>query len=218
MRNLKLILFILFLMLQPVIILANNDTLRKYKNQISIGTTGFYLPEFRDYNISSFYEDNVFRPNRLFISHLKYEREWNDRLAMQIEYNGFRSKNYLFIVNPFDQKYGRYSRGLTMFLFSAGCVGSIRSNIMNNLALVTKYGGGFQFRFGEERPFIVRDRSAPLDGPGVKLSISENLVYKKRYVLGINADFHAFYQPDREFQMKDHNYFMSNALYLGVKF
>jgi hypothetical protein len=191
----------------------------KYKNQISIGTTGFYLPEFRDYNISSLNPDWAFRTTGMYISHLAFERTLNNRLSLRLDYNSLRSKVYSILENPDDLNQSRCAKRVTLFLFSAGIDGSTSINAGNSITFITKFGGGMQFRLGEERISTKRFlATAPLDGPGIKLSLSENLVYKKRYVLGINADFHAFYQPDREFQLKDHNYFMSNALYLGVKF
>lgn len=205
---------ILFLKMIPAMA---SDSFFSNKHQFTFGTTGIYLPEFQEYNISGNHQ-YIFSSHRMKLSHLNYSYSMNKSLAIAIGYDGLRSRKFVIVTDPNDYEHGNYSRMVNLNILLIGLNYSFKSFNVGNNSLVTSFGTMIQYRFGEELIGKHRPELVPLDGPGVKLSLSENLLFKKRYILGINADFHAFYQPDREFQMKDHNYFMSNALYLGVKF
>lgn len=193
------------------------DTTYRLKHQITIGTTGFYLPKFKDYSISAFNIDE-FSTYRFFINNASYQIKFNELYDLKFSYNGMKSNVYRINIDPSDLRDGSYSKFVRLHIISAGVARSFNTDFKRRFTLETQPGVSIQYRFGYERNLWHLEQRKPLKGPGIKLNISENLVFNKRYVLGINADFHAFYQPDKEYALKDHNYFISNALYLGIKF
>lgn len=195
---------------------AENDTLKRRKHQISIGTTGLYLPDYQKYSISSTHRD-PFTWYQMFLSHLSYDRTINDKLSYNVSISGYRS--FADRVE-YDDSWNSVSiRQLNMCIISTGVYRNFRIPMGKNFASETRVGNKLQIRFGQERisagcfvnPF-------PIIGPGFTVSISQNLVIKDRIVLGLNSDLHSFFQMSKQFEVDDHNTFLTNAAFLGVRF
>ena len=78
---------------------ASNDSLFQKRNQISIGTNGFYLPKFKDYSISGFNLDE-FYSYRFFINNASYLRKVDELYDFKFSYDGMKSKLYKIIIDP----------------------------------------------------------------------------------------------------------------------
>ncbi len=196
-----------------------NDSLISKRDQINIGTTGFFLPEFGLYSISARTRD-PFSWRRMIFSHLSYETKLNNKYALFVAFNTYRSKVKITMLDP--KEYSAwYAQTVNMFLFSFGMNRSFEKKINSHLSFNTKLTGAIQFRSGtqtswaERSCFIIDNQFYNL---GLKGAISEELIFKQRLVLGINMGLHGFYQANKNEYAVKHNYITTNTLYLGMKF
>jgi hypothetical protein len=198
---------------------GRNDSLFSKRNQINIGTTGFFLPEFGLYSISARTRD-PFSWRRMIFSHLSYETKLNNKYALFVAFNAYRAKVKTTIFDPTDY-YGWYTETTRMSIFSFGINRSLEKNINRHLSLNTKLTNAVQLRKGTYTSWTGRScyiLEHPYYNLGLKVAISEELIFKQRIVLGVNAGFHGFLRSNKNDYFRKHTYIATNALYLGVKF
>jgi len=211
---LPILVFILFF--ENANAIGNNDSLFSKRDQINIGTTGFFLPVYGDYNFTVI-NKQPFQFSRLIISHISYETKLKNKYTLQISYDGFATKLYRYYEDK-NSSNDWYSRSVKMFVFSTGLAKSIDKKINSKISLGTKIAGAVQLRIGGEYIYVHSSFSNSITSLGLKLAISEELVYKKRFVIGFNAGIHGFYMKHLMDYTNAHTYFSTNALYLGVKY
>ncbi len=187
-----------------------------HRNEFNIGTTGFLLPQYEKYNISGLNHTPLMRYG-MKISYLAIQRKFNSNYSFVLAYNGFRTKPVAVVVTEIP-KYELY-KSLNMFSFSAGISRNLIRNVSHKVSLETKVSGFVQYRtINEDIYGELHFRREYFQSPGVKLSISENVVLHNRFVIGINAGAETYYQKMKGTMLDTYNFIFSNALYLGVKF
>lgn len=219
MKNKYILCIILIKVFFSLNISAKEDTCQRKKFQISIGTNGFYLPEYKKYYFSTL-NDDVFSPMlRYGINSANIEWYVTPKISCNLSFDGLLSKSK-YTTSELDDPH-RAGRFVRMGILSAGAGYSVFHKLKNSnkLHLETKVGGAVEYRIGREKAFAYSlVRVININAPGFKFAISENLVYKKRYVFGINAGFQAFRYNVKEYGDYGFPLIMSNTLYLGIKF
>jgi hypothetical protein len=219
MKNIYLPIVVFILFFENSYAIGKNDSLISKRDQINIGTTGFFLPEFGIYSISARTRD-PFSWRRMIFSHLSYETKLNNKYALFVAYNAYRSKVKITVFDPEDF-YSWNAKATKMFIFSLGINRSLEKKINIHLSLNTKLSSAVQLRKGTSTfwsgisCFIIDNQFYNL---GLKAAISEELIIKQRLVLGINLGLHGFFQANKNEYSVKHNYITTNALYLGMKF
>jgi len=213
MTYIKSVLIILLISIFGLRTYAICDSLSLPKHQIIVGTTGFLLPTFGEYDVSS--ANKIWQKRfRMLIPNIAYQRNYSNNVSLLLEYRGYRTKYYRFRQNN-PNRYGPYSLWVDMYVYSIGVAKGYQKRINEKFILTTKMSGHMQFRFGYEGG-IANDTylKSSIISPGLRASIGEELLFKNKFVLGADIGYNGF-----KFSVSEkHNHFMSNVLYFGVRF
>lgn len=209
-----LIIIISFSVISPKAAEFNDSLLKRI--QINLGTTGFTLANYDDFNITGKNRSPIW-PYYMKLSYASIDVICNDKISCQIGYSGFRTIPYNYPKSQFT--YDILYKTLDMHVYFVGISRFYINRISKNVELESKISGQLVYRFGKEQLnsrdnfnlFLFRS-------PGAKLGISEEVILKKRIVIGINEAVHLFYQPKSQLTLNKHIYLISSALYLGLKF
>lgn len=224
-RILPIFLLLIFL---SEIGLSNNDSLRNRKNLITVGTTGFYYNETGKYYILTGrnflnLSINIYS----FIRHISYERKISKNLSLKLSHQFYAQSSDNFVLR--EEKHNSYWEARDKCncysilkgseVYSLGMKGIDGIDLSKNWTLNTSLGAHLQYNHQSIISVSAREGYFFFfDNPGYKLELSEDIIFRNRYVAGFNAGWNQFLKTKKEHSYPENYGFFSNAFYLGIKF